>query len=222
MRLRRISVKSKRRRSSGSASPGPKRLASESSSALSRRRRHAKMPRVRLEGAQRRPSDGRRKNIAHLQHGRLLRLAPNLYELGAYSCGHYRRSATAVLGRRRIAACHAADQPAREAREERRRAKRPRRCIEKKPTSQTIYLGGVPINLTALAISQGLDQGGVSKILSGKRRPSLPYARKMASGLRQADQRLSSTARARLTFSRTSDALAVQTKGFGLSLCLSM
>jgi hypothetical protein len=42
------------------------------------------------------------------------------------------------------------------------------------------------------------------------------------SGLRQADQRLSSTARARLTFSRTSDALAVQTKGFGLPLCLSM
>src|SRR5208283_1514846 len=43
-----------------------------------------------------------------------------------------------------------------------------------------------------------------------------------ASGLRQADQRLSNTARARLTFSRTSDALAVQTKGLGWSLCLSM
>ena len=73
--------------------------------------------------------------------------------------------------------------PAREAREERRLAKRPRLCIEKKPTSQTIYLGGVPINLTALAMSQGLDLGGVSKILSGKRRPSLPYASKMARGL---------------------------------------
>ena len=44
----------------------------------------------------------------------------------------------------------------------------------------------------------------------------------LASGLRQADQRLSSTARARLTFSRMSAALAVQTKGLGLSLCLSM
>jgi len=44
----------------------------------------------------------------------------------------------------------------------------------------------------------------------------------VTSGLRQADQRLSNTARARLTFSRTSEALAVQTKGLGLSLCLSM
>ena len=43
-----------------------------------------------------------------------------------------------------------------------------------------------------------------------------------ASGLRQADQRLSNTARARLTFSRMSDAFAVQTKGLGLSLCLSI
>jgi len=44
----------------------------------------------------------------------------------------------------------------------------------------------------------------------------------VSSGLRQADQRLSSAARARLTFAKTSEALAVQTKGFGLSLCLSM
>ena len=44
----------------------------------------------------------------------------------------------------------------------------------------------------------------------------------VTSGVRQADQRLSNTARARLTFSRMSEALAVQTKGLGLSLCLSM
>ena len=44
----------------------------------------------------------------------------------------------------------------------------------------------------------------------------------LASGVRQADQRLSRAARARLTFSRMSEALAVHTNGLGLSLCLSM
>ena len=43
-----------------------------------------------------------------------------------------------------------------------------------------------------------------------------------ASGLRQAECRLSSVRRARLTFSRISEALAVQMKGLGLWLCLSM
>jgi hypothetical protein len=47
----------------------------------------------------------------HLQHRRLLRLASKLDELGAYSCGHYCRTPTAVLGRRRVAADHAAGQP---------------------------------------------------------------------------------------------------------------
>lgn len=42
------------------------------------------------------------------------------------------------------------------------------------------------------------------------------------SGLRQAEYRLSSVRRARLTFSRISEALVVQMKGLGLWLCLSM
>ena len=57
---------------------------------------------------------------------------------------------------------------------------------------------------------------------SDTRTSVLPWPGEETSGLRQADQRLSNTARARLTFSSMSEALAVQTKGLGLSLCLSM
>ena len=46
--------------------------------------------------------------------------------------------------------------------------------------------------------------------------------RAKASVVRQADCRLFRDARARLTFSRMSAALAVQMKGFGFSLCWSM
>ena len=46
--------------------------------------------------------------------------------------------------------------------------------------------------------------------------------RDILSVVRRTDQPLSSTARARLTFSRMSAALAVQTNGLGFSLSLSM
>ena len=62
-------------------------------------------------------------------------------------------------------------------------ADRPRKCIERKPTAQTIYLGGIPINCTTLAANEGLDPGGISKILNGRRKPSLGYARRIAAGL---------------------------------------
>ena len=85
----------------------------------------------------------------------------------------------------------------------------------------------VVINSTGLSVSGNLDfsneitQNGTTLLQanSSSRNTTLGLG---ASGLRQADQRLSNTARARLTFSSMSEALAVQTKGLGLSLCLSM
>src|ERR1035437_7124470 len=57
------------------------------------------------------PRFGCRKSAIHLQHRRLLRLASKVDELAAYSRWHYCRAATTVVGGRRIAADHAADQP---------------------------------------------------------------------------------------------------------------
>ena len=49
-----------------------------------------------------------------------------------------------------------------------------------------------------------------------------PCVQYHSSGLRQAECRLLSARRARLTFSRISKAFAVQMKGLGFWLCLSM
>jgi hypothetical protein len=92
------------------------------------------------------------------------------------------------------------------------------------------------LSTKAMAIAGAVIWGGCGMFLTGLLNQLIPpfggqFLQTMSSVypgyhvtsvVRQADQRLSNTTRARLTFSRTSDALAVQTKGLGLSLCLSM
>ncbi len=56
----------------------------------------------------------------------------------------------------------------------------PSGCIEIKPTAQTVYLGGKPINVSAIARTQHIDQSYLSRILAGKCVPTIPIAQKIA------------------------------------------
>lgn len=61
----------------------------------------------------------------------------------------------------------------------------PTRCIERRPTPQTVWFAGTPINLVRLANSYvpPLDPSYLSRIFSGDRAPSIAYARRLADGL---------------------------------------
>lgn len=59
----------------------------------------------------------------------------------------------------------------------------PRAFLEHKPTKQSILFGGRYINLTHLAIHLGVDPGNLSRVFSGKGRPSLQYATRLADAL---------------------------------------
>jgi len=56
-------------------------------------------------------------------------------------------------------------------------------CIERRPTTQSVYLMGRAVNLSAISRSQGIDPSHLSRIFSGRRNPSIKYARKIASAL---------------------------------------
>lgn len=56
-------------------------------------------------------------------------------------------------------------------------------CIEARPTSQTVYMGSVPINLSAISRLQKIDRAYLSRIFSGKQEPTLRVARKIAMAL---------------------------------------
>lgn len=58
----------------------------------------------------------------------------------------------------------------------------PTECLESKPTSKTIRLGGRFISLTKIA-EHGFDAGYLSYIFSGDRVPSVPYAMRLAKTL---------------------------------------
>lgn len=62
------------------------------------------------------------------------------------------------------------------------RAAGPTKCLDDNPSSKSIRLGGRFINLMRLA-ERGLDHGYLSRILSGERVPSVPYAMKLATEL---------------------------------------
>lgn len=52
--------------------------------------------------------------------------------------------------------------------------------IEPKPTTQTVYLSGVPVNLSAISRTLEVNQGYLSRIFAGKATPSIPLARKLS------------------------------------------
>lgn len=56
-------------------------------------------------------------------------------------------------------------------------------CIELNPTPQSIYLDGVCVNQSALSRVTGIDQGYLSKVLSGKHVPGLFKAQIIADAL---------------------------------------
>jgi len=60
---------------------------------------------------------------------------------------------------------------------------RPVGAIERKPTKQTIWFGGMPINQWELAKAAVADKGHVSRILRGLMMPSLNTAMKLAAVL---------------------------------------
>lgn len=55
----------------------------------------------------------------------------------------------------------------------------PTACLDEKPTSKSIRLGGRFINLSRLA-EFGFDHSYLSRILAGDRNPSMDYARRVA------------------------------------------
>ncbi|MGH7182075.1 MAG: helix-turn-helix domain-containing protein [Nitrospiraceae bacterium] len=56
-------------------------------------------------------------------------------------------------------------------------------CIEDNPTSQTVYLDGVAINISAVAFKTGHDKGYVSRVFAGKRMPNAAYAQDFADAI---------------------------------------
>ena len=59
----------------------------------------------------------------------------------------------------------------------------PSHCINSKPSSHSIRLGGEYISLSQLARSSGVECSYVSRILSGQRVPTRPTAHKLATAL---------------------------------------
>jgi transcriptional regulator with XRE-family HTH domain len=59
----------------------------------------------------------------------------------------------------------------------------PRAFLEDKPTPQSIKLGGRYINMLKLSEATGFSHSYVSRILAGKRSPTIPYLRKVAEAL---------------------------------------
>lgn len=60
----------------------------------------------------------------------------------------------------------------------------PRAYLEARPTAQTVKLGGRYINIQLLAEENGLDHGYVSRIVNGKRTPSIDYLTRIAAALK--------------------------------------
>jgi transcriptional regulator with XRE-family HTH domain len=60
---------------------------------------------------------------------------------------------------------------------------RPKKCLEHKPTSQTIIFCDEFISLTSIAFMTNISVSSVSMIFSGKREPSLKAAEKIAKAL---------------------------------------
>lgn len=59
----------------------------------------------------------------------------------------------------------------------------PIRCLETKPTSQSVLFCGYFINLSHLSLATGISLSTLSAVFKGTRNPSLKNARKMAEGL---------------------------------------
>lgn len=61
----------------------------------------------------------------------------------------------------------------------------PTRCIERHPTTQTVWFAKTPVNLSDLAASftPPMDKSYLSRIFRGRRQPSLDVARDLARAL---------------------------------------
>jgi|SRR5271157_2617282 len=61
--------------------------------------------------------------------------------------------------------------------------KQPSGCLVLNPNPQSVRFAGRYVNINAIARSQDLSQSYVSKLLSGKRSPSILVAKKVAAAL---------------------------------------
>lgn len=59
----------------------------------------------------------------------------------------------------------------------------PTGCVDPNPTTQSVYLRGVAINMHAIHRVCGVDISYLSRIFSGERNPTLPYARRIAGAI---------------------------------------
>jgi|ERR1700675_793387 len=60
---------------------------------------------------------------------------------------------------------------------------KPSKCLDAKPTSQSVLFCNKFINLSRIALHTGISVSGLSMIFAGKRHPSLETARKVAEAL---------------------------------------
>jgi transcriptional regulator with XRE-family HTH domain len=64
-----------------------------------------------------------------------------------------------------------------------RRNPKPGKCLEQKPTTQSVIFCGVFISITQIAFMTGLSISLISVIFAGKRKPTLRSAQLIAKGL---------------------------------------
>lgn len=62
-------------------------------------------------------------------------------------------------------------------------ASTPKFCVERRPTKRSVKFANQYINQSKLAAKTGLNQGNISRILTGRQDPSLEYARTLSIGL---------------------------------------
>jgi transcriptional regulator with XRE-family HTH domain len=59
----------------------------------------------------------------------------------------------------------------------------PTNCLEKRPTTQSVYFGQEFINLSLIAVTTGISISALSMIFSGKRTPRVANAKRIAQAL---------------------------------------
>lgn len=60
---------------------------------------------------------------------------------------------------------------------------RPHRCLERKPSTQSVLFANEFINLSHLSLMSGVSVSFLSYVFSGKRQPSINTAKKIARAL---------------------------------------
>jgi len=59
----------------------------------------------------------------------------------------------------------------------------PTKCLERRPTTQSVYFRGEFINLSCIAVTARISVSALSMIFSGRRKPRVASAKKIAEAI---------------------------------------